>query len=120
MPSRRQLKELELRRRELVLQSSVNRLTLGLELQNVQAALRPAERIVNTVRAARPWLLLLAPLAGIAVARGLRSNGSAFAKVLGVLKWIQPLLAVWKQFGFSSDGAGREAPQATRAPGARV
>ena len=114
------MKELELRRRELVLQSSINRLTIGLELQNVQAALRPAERIVSSVRAARPWLVLLAPLAGMAVARGLRSNGSGFAKVLRVLKWIQPVLSLWKQFGFSSNGAGRETPRATTAPGARV
>jgi hypothetical protein len=122
MPGRRELKELELRRRELVLQSSVNRLVIDMELRNVQCALRPAERIVHSVRAARPWLMLLAPLAGILAASSLRNNGSGFSKVMGLVKWIQPLLALWKQFGFSANGAGRE-PSSATAPqghGARV
>ena len=61
MLGERELKGLELRRRELVLQSTLNRLALRMELENVQAALRPAERVVNSVRAARPWLLVMAP-----------------------------------------------------------
>lgn len=94
----RELKRLELRRRELVLQSTINRLAIGVELQNVRAALLPAERIIGSVRKARSWLLLLAPVAGIFAARSLRHNGSGFAKVMGLLKWVQPLLALWKQF----------------------
>jgi len=82
----KELKSLELRRRELVLQSTINRLTMKVELQNLQSALGPAERIVGLVRAVRPWLLVLAPLAGIFAARGLRGNGSVFWKLMGVLK----------------------------------
>ena len=104
----KELKGLELRRRELVLRSAINRLEIMVEVQNVQIALRPAERIVGLVRAARPWLLLLAPLAGIFAARSLRKNGSGFSKALGVLKWIQPLLALWKQFGSPSTEAAPE------------
>ena len=115
-----ELKGLELRRRELVLRSTLNRLAISVELQNVQTALRPAERIVSLVRAARPWLLVLAPLAGIFAARGLRNNGSGFSKALGVLRWIQPLLVLWKQFRSPSAEAAPEKPPATPLPGARV
>src|SRR6266536_3097556 len=114
-----ELKGLELRRRELVLRSTINRLTIRVELQHVQIALRPAERIVSLVRAARPWLLVLAPLAGIFAARGLRNNGSGFSKAMGVLKWIQPLLALWKQFRSSSTEAAPDTPISTTVPGAR-
>ena len=115
-----ELKGLELRRRELVLRSTINRLTIRVELQHVQIALRPAERIVSLVRAARPWLLVLAPLAGIFAARGLRNNGSGFSKAMGVLKWIQPLLALWKQFRSPSTEAAPGTPPAATVPGARV
>src|SRR6266516_5010934 len=113
----KELKGLELRRRELVLRSTINRLAIGVELQNVQIALRPAERIVGLVRAARPWLLVLAPLAGIFAARGLRKNSSGFSKALGVLKRIQPLLALWKQFRTPSVEAAPEIAPATPLPG---
>jgi hypothetical protein len=104
----------------LVLRSTINRLTIRVELQHVQIALRPAERIVSLVRAARPWLLVLAPLAGIFAARGLRNNGSVFSKALGVLRCIQPLLVLWKQFRSPSAEAAPEKPPATPLPGARV
>ena len=113
----RELKGLELRRRELVLQSTIHRLTLKVELQQLQAALGPAERVVSSVRALRPWLLLLAPLAGIFAARTIRGNGSGFSKIMAVLKLIQPLLALWKQFMASTEAAP-ETPPASPAPGA--
>jgi hypothetical protein len=103
----------------LVLRSTINRLTIRVELQHVQSALRPAERIVSLVRAARPWLLVLAPLAGIFAARGLRSNGSGFSKALGVLKWIQPLLVLWKQFRSPAAEAAPETAPTTTVPRAR-
>ena len=116
----RELKNLELRRRELVLQSTLNRLTMRAELQNLQTALRPADRIVSLIRTLRPWLLLLAPLAGIFAARSLRSNGTVFSKAMGVLKWLQALLAVWKQFKSLSTNSVPEPSPATTAPEARV
>jgi hypothetical protein len=116
MFGRRELKRLELRRRELVLQSTLNRLAVRVELQNIQTALLPAERIVSAVRAARPWLLLLAPLAGIFAARRVRSGGSIFAKAISALKWIQPLLVLWRQFQPGAGGAVRETSGATTKP----
>ena len=116
----KELKGLELRRRELALRSAINRLAIRVELQNVQRALHPAERIASSVRAARPWLSVFAPLAGIFAARSLRNNGSGFSKVLGILKWIQPLLVLWKQFRTPSTEAAPESPRTTTVPGARV
>ena len=115
-----ELKSLELRRREVVLRCTLNRLALRLDLQNVRAALVPADRIISSVRAARPWLPVLAPLAGILLARGLRNNGSGFSKAAGVLKWIQSLLALWKQFKAASAEATPETPPVAAVPGARV
>lgn len=112
MLGRKELKRLELRRRELVLQSTFNRLAIRVELQNIQTALLPAERMVNSVRAARPWLLLLAPLAGIFAARRLRSGGSIFSKAISALKWIQPLLVLWRQFQPGAGGTARETSRA--------
>jgi hypothetical protein len=116
----RELKNLELRRRELVLQSTINRLTMKVELQNLQNALHPAERIVSSIRTVRPWLLLLAPLAGIFAARGLRGNGSGFSKLIAFLKCLQQLLALWKQFGPPSANAEPETPPASTVPEARA
>src|SRR5262245_2867132 len=104
----RELKALELRRRELVLRSSINRLTMRVELQQVQAALRPAGQILSLVRTIRPWVLVLAAGAGIFATRSVRHNGSGFSKAMGILKWIQPLLVLWKQFKSSSSAT---APQ---------
>jgi len=64
--------------------------------------------------------LLLAPLAGIFAARSLRNNGLGFSKVIGLLKWIQPVLALWKQFSSPSTAAAPEAPPAATTPEARV
>ena len=121
MPGGRELNRLELRRRELVLQSTLNRLAIMTELQNVQAALRPADRVITSIRAARSWLLLLAPLAGIFAARTLRGNGSGFSRLFGALKYIQPLLALWRQFSSSTNngesGGSGSAEQSTRFSG---
>jgi hypothetical protein len=114
-----ELKRLELRRRELVLRSTINRLAIKVELQNIQTSLLPAERIVSSVRAVRPWLLFLAPLAGIFAARSLRSRGSALSKAVGFLKWIQPLLGLWQQFRSGATGAAPVTPATTKMPGVR-
>ena len=103
MFSRQELKRLELRRRELVVQSTLNRLAFVEAWQQLETAWRPVERVVSTVRSARPWLLAVAPLAGFIAARRFRRGGSILTKALGVLRWIQPLLAVWRQFGAKAE-----------------
>jgi hypothetical protein len=115
----KELKRLELRRRELVLRSTLNRLAIMEELQDVQAALLPTERIVGSIRKARSWLLLLAPLVAIFATRGLRNNSSGFSKMIEVLKRIQPLLALWKQFRSPAREAERETSPAASVTGTR-
>jgi len=111
MLGREELKSLELLERELVLKSAINRLAIKVELQNLETALRPAERVVGAVRAARPWLPVLAPLAGIFAARSLRHSGSVFSKAMGLLKWIQPLLGLWNQIkSYSAEAAPANQP----------
>jgi len=116
----RELKGLELRRRELVLQSTLNRLTIQTELLQVRTALQPAERIVGSIRAVRLWLWLLAPLAGIFAVRGVRGNGSGFSKLLALARCLQQFLALWKQFRTPAANTEPETPAATTAPGAQV
>jgi len=119
MLGRKELKGLELLERELVLKSALNRLAIKVELQNLESALRPAELMVSAVRAARPWLPVLAPLAGILAARSLRKNGSVFSKAMGVLKWIQPLLGLWNQIRSQSAGTAPANQTSTPVSGAR-
>jgi hypothetical protein len=116
----KELKSLELLERELVLKSALNRLAIQVELQNLETALRPAERVVSAVRAVRPWLPVLAPLAGILAARSLRKNGSVFSKAMGVLKWIQPLLGLWNQVRSHSAEAAPANQPSTPLPGPRI
>jgi hypothetical protein len=118
MLGRRELKSLELLERELVLKSAINRLAIKVELQNLETALRPAERVVRAVRAARPWLPVFAPLAGFLAARSLRHNGSVFSKAMGLLKWIQPLLRLWNQIRSHSAEAAPANLPSPPAPGA--
>jgi hypothetical protein len=112
----RELRNLELRRRELVLRSTLHRLEMGQELEHIQAALRPAERVIHSLRALRPWLVVLAPLAGLLAARGFRNNGSGFSKLLAVFKWIPPLLSLWKQFETHSTAPAPDTPRWTGVP----
>ena len=120
MLGRKELKSLELLERELVLKSAINRLSIKVELQNIETALRPAERVVSAVRAARAWLPVLAPLAGILAARRLRKNGSVFSKAMGVLKWIQPFLGLWNQIRSHTTEAAPANQPSTPLPRQRI
>jgi len=110
MLGRKEMKELALRRQELVIQSQLNRLALRAELQNVETALEPARRLIASAEAVRPWMMLLAPLAGIVASRGLHSTGGIISKAVGLLKWIKPLTALWKRFNKSSGPAETQQP----------
>ena len=108
MPGGRELKQLELRRRELVLQSSLNRLAVRTELRNLRASIEPVQRVAASVRSVRPWLTLLAPLAGMLISRRAKSNGSIVSKAFGILKWTQALIGIVRQFKAHSNGAASE------------
>jgi hypothetical protein len=114
MLGQRKIKELAFRRRQLVIQSELNRVLLQVELRNVQTALQPVNRLVSTVRSVPSWLLLLAPFAGIFISRRLRTDGGIGSRILGLVKWIQPLTSLWNRFNRfrseSSDSPAEPAP----------
>ncbi len=96
MVGRDALDELQVRKRALVLESNLNRLTLQAEWQNVRAAAGWMGSAGRTFRQARPWLLLLAPLAGFLVARGSGQSRGLFSRLLSVLRWVRPVLGAWE------------------------
>lgn len=106
----RELKQLEVRRRELVLQSTLNRLAVRTELQNLHASLQPVQRVASSIRSVRPWLTLLAPLAGMLLGGRGRGNGSITSRVIGILKWTQALLGIVRQLKHL-DGAAPGQPR---------
>jgi hypothetical protein len=111
MLGQRKIKELAFRRRQLVIQSELNRVLLQVELRNVQTALQPVNRLVSTVRSVPSWLLLLAPFAGIFISRRLCSDDGIGSRILGLIKWIQPLTSLWNRFrSRSGDSPAEPAP----------
>jgi hypothetical protein len=94
----KELESLRLRKRVLILESSLNRAALEASWQDLHTATAWLRRAEHTFRQARPWLLLLAPLAGLAVARDPSRPVRLLSRLLGALKWIRPLLGVWQSF----------------------
>ncbi len=87
---------LQARKQALLLESRLNRLALQAEWQDLRAATGWVADAAQACRTVKPWLLLLAPVAGVLLGRGfLRSNG-LLSRLVGLFKLIRPLLAVWK------------------------
>jgi len=98
MVGRKELANLQLRKRTLVLESTLHRAVLETEWQNLQGATAWARSARQTFRQARPWLLLLAPLAGLLVARGSAPPLRPQRRFLSVLKWLRTLLSIGETF----------------------
>jgi hypothetical protein len=90
------LDKLRLQKQSLILESSVNRLTLQTEVRELRSAaawMSPASHVP------RPVLLLLgvlAPLAGFFLTRGVRRPVSLLSRVFSLLKLIGPLYSLWR------------------------
>ena len=95
MVGREALAELELRKRTLLLESHLNRLTLQAEWQDIQNATAWARSAGQIFRRVRPWLLLLAPLAGMLAARRHGRSLGLLSRLLSILRLIRPLVWVW-------------------------
>jgi hypothetical protein len=95
MVGREALDELQARKRALVLESSLNRLALQADWEDVRAAAGWMGSASRAFRQVRPWLLLLAPLAGLLVARASGQPRGLFRRLLSVLRWVRPLLGAW-------------------------
>ncbi len=91
-----EIDKLQLRKRALVLESSLNRLTLAAQWQNLHTATAWVEPAAQTFRQVRPWLLLLAPLAGLLVARNSPRPAGLLRRLLSVVKWARALWGAWE------------------------
>ncbi len=87
---------LQARKRALVLESTLNRVVWEAEWQNLRAATAWTRSAGQACRRVVPWLLLLAPLAGLVVARGSGQSRGLFSRLLSVLRWVRPLLGAWE------------------------
>ena len=96
MFGRAELAELELRKRALVIESEVNRMEFQTEWRQMCDATEWIGRAARFWRQANPWLAALAPMAGVFAARTMRREGGIVRRLLGLVKWIQPLMAVWR------------------------
>ena len=98
MVRRGQLDPLALRKQALILESDLNRLSLQTELRTLRSATTWASEATAAGRRLGPWLLLLAPVAGLLAIRRLRRPGSAIGRLISVLRWVQPLYSLWRGF----------------------
>jgi hypothetical protein len=96
MFGREEIAGLELRKRALVIESELNRLALRTEWQRVCDATGWISHAARFWRQANPWLVALAPVVGVLTARTLGGEGGIVRRLLGMLKWIQPLMTVWR------------------------
>jgi len=74
-----------------------NRLALRAEWEQLRAATAHASDPMAAWRTIRPWLPLLAPLAGFLAVRTLRRSESALGGLISAVKWIQPLYSLWRR-----------------------
>jgi hypothetical protein len=108
---REELDKLSLRKEALLLESSLNRAALQAEIRSLRAATSWARQVTHVSQELSPFLVLLAPLAGFAVARGVRRSGSWLNRIVTAVKWMGPLYGLWKRWapGRNEPGAGNPA-----------
>lgn len=110
MFGREAITELQLRKQALVIESDLNRLALQTEWQRVRAATDWISQAGQLVQKVNPWLAVLAPLLGVLTARTLQREGGVVGRVLGLLKWVRPLLALWQSFRAAPPPEGEAKP----------
>ena len=101
MFGRKELDKLALEKQALVTESSLNRLVLQAEIQNLRSATAWVSEATRWPRKAGPLLLVLAPLAGFLLMRISRREDSWFRRASAAAKWIGPLYTLWKSFSAS-------------------
>lgn len=89
---------LRVRRQALRLESELNRLALRAEWKNLRAAIPWPGADGSARRKLPPWWLVVAPLAGLLAARGLRNPGALLRGAGVLLRWAQPLYSLWRMF----------------------
>jgi hypothetical protein len=92
----KEVESLRLRKQLLVLESNLNRAALQAEWGNVRAATAWVRSARQTFHQVRPWLVLLAPLAGYLTARRPNRPPGVLRRLVSAWRWIRALLGVWE------------------------
>lgn len=87
---------LELRKQALILESQLNRLVLQAEWDKMRAATAWVGDAAGTVRRVRPWLAMLAPVAGFLAARQARQRRGIIHTIISAIKWARAAQTIWK------------------------
>lgn len=94
----KQMTALEARKKALLLESELNRLRLLGEIEQLREATDLTRNLKGIGQRLGPWALALAPLAGVALARGLgrfSGGGGILSKTLAVAPG---LIRLWRAF----------------------
>ena len=92
----KELNELQLRKQALLLESDLNRLALRVEWDRLGEVGKWAGRIAEVRNFITPWTRLLAPMAGVALALGLRRRSGWFGFLSKAAAVIGPLMQFWR------------------------
>ena len=110
MLGRKDIDALQLRKRALLLESELNRLACVAEWSNVRAATAWVGEAAQTWHQFKPWLMLLAPLAGVLAGRGARRPAGAVSRVFTILKWARTLQSIWRHVASTASFAESQKP----------
>ena len=106
MFGRNEIVRLELQKQALVLESGLRRLELQEEVQNFRSALAGIGRLGKK---GAPFLMLLAPVAGFLLARGVRQQPMTWlGRLTKLTKFIGPAYALWRSFSARRGGGESE------------
>ncbi|MGA2175454.1 MAG: hypothetical protein ABSH38_10780 [Verrucomicrobiota bacterium] len=94
---------LQLRKQILLLESDLNRLRLLAECERLREAVGWVSRIREARRQIAPWALVLAPLAGVALALGIRRSGAGGGFLSRALGLAPSLIQLWRTCVWPSD-----------------
>jgi hypothetical protein len=87
---------LQLHKKALLLESELNRLALQAECERLKEAAGWLSWIKDARRQITPWALVLAPLAGVALALRLRRPASADGFLSRALRLAPSLIRLWR------------------------
>lgn len=108
MFGRQELARLHLQKQALVMESDLNRFVLQNEYRNLRAATAWIGDARSAWHKLRPLLYLLAPLLGFLAVRGARRSESRWGGLAAIVKWIQPIYTLWKNFSRSPEEPNRD------------
>ena len=87
--------ELQLRKKALLLESHLNRQALRAECARLSGAMDWVGRIREMGQKIGPWAVVLAPLAGLAMALGLRRSKPVTGLLASALGVVPSLIKIW-------------------------